>query len=162
MPPSPPTPAQVEVIAKDYLDLKDKFLQAKLAATEIEQELSAKGEVLRQLASDFGSGTAEKSKLLHGLAYEVMVTFGQSVSIDAAAVENFRLALVKTDQPRLLKKLFEKTIRWSLNPRASELVRGEKLSDRLRSLFARCEVVKAKTPSLSVREKTDSRVSSKN
>ena len=153
MTPSPPTPAEVEVLAKEYLDLKDKFLQAKLAATEIELQMRAKGEVLKDLVAKFGSQHAEKSRLLYGLKCEVMVTTGQSVSIDAAAVETFREALVKADQPRLLKKLFEKTIRWTLHPQASELVRGEKLSDKLRSLFAKCEVVKAKTPSLNVREK---------
>jgi hypothetical protein len=41
---------------------------------------------------DFGSSHAEKSKLLHGITQEMMVTFGSAVSIDAAAVERFRLA----------------------------------------------------------------------
>lgn len=148
-----PSPQEVDQIAKKYLDLKDKFMQAKLAATELEQQMSYEAEVLRKLASDFGSAHAEKSKLLHGLKWEVMVSFSQSVTIDAAAVENFRQALVKEDKPGLLKKLFDKSLRWTLNPQASVIVRSEKLSTKLRSLYAKCEVVKPKTPSLSVREK---------
>lgn len=150
---SSPSPEQIDQHAKEYLALKDKLLQAKLAYSEIQQQMECTESILKNWGATFGSAHAEKSKLLHGLGYEVMVTFGQSVSIDASAVETFRDALAKADQPRLLKKLFDKTIRWTLHPQASEIVRGEKLSDKLRSLFAKCQVVKERSPSLQVREK---------
>ena len=155
--PSPAPPElfaeQIDTLAKQYLAVKDKAMQAKLEVRACEREMEAKGELLRKAVEEFGGAHAEKSKIVHGLKYEAVVTFGQSVSIDAAAVENFQLALVKEDKPRLLKKLFDKTIRWTLNPQASEFVRGEKLSDRLRSLFAKCQVVKERTPTLTVRMK---------
>lgn len=150
---TPPSLAGIDQQAKDYLDLKRQVLDAKLALTHLQQKMDAKGEILKEIVAKFGSAHAEKSKLFHGLAYEVMVTFGQSVSIDAAAVENFRLALVAEDQPRLLHRIFEKTIRWTLSPQASEMVRGEKLSTKLKALFAKCQVVKEKTPNMTVREK---------
>jgi hypothetical protein len=148
-----PSPAELDQVAKQYLDLKDKVMTAKLAYAELQQEMELKGESLKDTVAKFGSAHAEKSKLMHGLAYEVVVTFGQTVSIDAVAVDRFRHELVMNKKTRLLKKLFEQTVRWTLNPQASEIVRGEKLSDKLRSLFAKCQVMKERTPSLSVREK---------
>lgn len=44
-------------------------------------------------------------------------------------------------------------IRWTLQPQASEVVRGSKLSDRLRGLAAKCWLTKANTPRVIVREK---------
>jgi hypothetical protein len=84
---------------------------------------------------------------------EVMVTYGQTVSVDEAAVETFRLALQKDGKARLLKTIFEKTIRWTMQPQASEIIRGSKLSDRLRGLWAKCQIVTARTPSVTVRAK---------
>jgi hypothetical protein len=150
---SAPNPAEIDRLSKEYLELKDKLFTAQLASGEISQQLTLKGELLKQMVSDFGSAHAEKSKLLHGLQYEVMATFGQTVTIDAAAVETFRDALRKSKQMRLLGKLFEKTIRWSLNPEASKIVRGSTLSKKLVDLFAKCEVVKSRTPTLQVRAK---------
>jgi hypothetical protein len=149
-----PKPADVDQLAKEYLKLKEDFLQAKLAATEIGTNLEAKAETLRLIVGRFGSSHAEKSKLLHGIKHEVMVTYGQSVSIDAAAVENFREALKQAKQSRLLNTIFQKTIRWTLQPQASELIRGSRLTDKMRALAAKCEVIKPKTPSVTVRAKS--------
>jgi len=80
-----------------------------------------------------------------------MVTFGQSVSIDAAAVERFRIALAESDQSRLSRKIFEKTIRWSLTPEYGSVVKASKLSKPLLALYSQCEVIKARAPSLVVR-----------
>jgi hypothetical protein len=148
-----PTPVEVDQLSKEYLELKDKLFTAQLTVTEISEKMVSKAEALREMTSQFGSAHSEKSKLLHGLGYEVMVSFGQTVTIDAAAVETFRDALRKAKQVRMIGKLFEKTIRWSLHPKASEIIRGSTLSDKLRSLFAKCEVVKATTPKLQVRPK---------
>ena len=83
-----------------------------------------------------------------------MSTYGVSTSVDGAAVERFRLELVKAKQARLLKKVFEKTIRWNLSPLASTIIKAEKkLSNKLLALYAQCTVTKAKRPSLIVRPK---------
>ncbi len=149
----PPTPASVDELAKDYLELKDKLLQAQLEVRALQEPLDKKADELRELVREHGSAHAEKSKLLHGISYEVMCSFGQSVSIDAAAVETFREALVKSKQARLLKRIYQKTIRWTLAPDASAIIRNFTLAPKLSGLFAACQVVKDKTPTLIVREK---------
>jgi hypothetical protein len=152
---SAPTPVRVDELAKAYMALKDEYLEARLEAETVAELLEKKAAELKALVSDFGSAHAEKSKLLHGVTHELMVTFGSSVSIDGAAVEKFRLALVAAKKARVLRKLFEKTIRWTLSPLAPTLIKGERqLPQRLLALYAQCEVVKQKTPSLTVREKT--------
>ena len=83
----------------------------------------------------------------------MIVTFGSSVTIDAAAVERFRLALIESGQSRLLKRDFQKDERWTMMPQAAVIINGEKLSTALLSLYSQCQVVKPKTPSLVVREK---------
>ena len=148
-----PDPSSIDLRAKRFLELKEKVLQAKLAVRDAEQQMSAEEELLKEWGRKYGGAHAEKSKLLHGLAYEVMVTFGQTVSMDGVAVEALRTALQEQKQTRLLKKIFEQTVRWTLNPQASEIVRSSRLSDKLRSLFARCQVVKERAPSLTVRLK---------
>jgi hypothetical protein len=69
------------------------------------------------------------------------------------AVERFRLALVESNQSRLLKRVVRKDERWTMTPQAAVIIKGEKLSNALLSIFSQCEVVKQKTPSLVVREK---------
>jgi len=148
-----PNPQEIDKLSKEYLELQEKQLTARLALGEISQQMTLIGETLRDMVSKHGSAHAEKSKLLHGLEYEVMATFGQTVVIDGAAVETFRDALKQAKQVRLLGKLFEKTIRWTLNPEASKLVRSSTMSKKLSDLFAKCEVVKPITPRLQVRPK---------
>lgn len=148
-----PTPEAIDQLCTEYSALKEKLLTAQLRMAEIGIELDRKAEALRSLVGERGSAHAEKSKILHGVKQEIVVSYGQSVSVDAAAVEKFRLALVKENKARLLKTLFEKTVRWTLQPQASDLVRGSKLSDKLRSLAAQCWITKAQTPRVQVREK---------
>lgn len=149
-----PSPVRVDELAKEYMALKEKYLDARLKAEFAAEQVEKLAEVLKPLVSDYGSAHAEKSKVMHGVKWEVMVTYGSSVVIDGAAVEKFRLALVAAKQGRLLKKFFEKTIRWSLSPLAPALIKGEQqLPKSLLALYAMCEVVKPRTPSLQVREK---------
>jgi hypothetical protein len=110
-------------------------------------------EELIRLVRDFGSARAEKSLLLHGITSELMVTFGQSVTIDSAAVERFRAALVEEQKSRLLKSVFTQTIRWDMSPNAAAIIKGSKLSKPLLAFYSQCQVVKDKSPSLAVREK---------
>lgn len=149
-----PTPAQIDDKAGEYDALKDKLVKATLAAKEAAVPLDKLKKELIDMVRDFGSAHAEKSKLLHGITREMMVTFGSSVSIDATAVERFRLALVKANQARLLKKLFLQDVRWSLSPEAPAIIKGEKLSQPLLALYSEVEVINPKSPSLQVREKS--------
>ena len=117
-------------------------------------------ELLITQVREFGSAHAEKSKLLHGLEWEVLATFGSSNVLDGAAVETFRLALLQEKKTRLLKKVFEKVIRWTMADTAGAFLRTEheagKFPDRLYALFARCSVPKELTPRLQVRPKKNS------
>jgi hypothetical protein len=146
-------PAQVDEKAEQYYRLKAALDEATEAAKLRCLPLAQLKEELVQLVRDFGSAHAEKSRLLHGITQEMMVAFGSSVSIDAAAVERFRLALLEANQSRLLKKIFTKDIRFTMSPEAAVIIKGEKLSTGLLAIFSQVEVVKQKAPSLVVREK---------
>jgi len=149
-----PTPAVVDAKAADYNALKAALLKAFQACEEAQKPLEKLKEELVELVRDYGSTHAEKSKLLHGVSWEMMATFGQSVSIDTAAVERFRLALVKASQARLLKRVFDKDIRWTLRPDFGEIIKGEKLSKPLLALYSQCQDIKPSAPRLVVREKS--------
>ena len=150
----PPPPPRVDQLAKQYLALKEKAEEAAQAAVDALKPVQAMAEELRELVRQHGSVHSEKSKLLHGIDYEVMATSGQSAVIDAGAVETFRVALVKKKQARLLRRMFEKTVRWSLLAGSAAIVKGETLSAPLMALYAKCQVVKDKTPTLTVRLKS--------
>lgn len=153
-----PTPAEVDEKAKEYLHLKFEITRILQKAADDTNAKTVRMAELREemtkLVTAHGSAHAEKSKLLHGIEYEIMGTFGSSVSIDAAAVERFRLELVKEQQSRLLRKMFDKTVRWTLSPIAATIIKGEKLGKTLLALYSQCEVVTPKSPSLTVREKS--------
>jgi hypothetical protein len=103
------------------------------------------------LVEEFGSAHAEKSKLLHGIRYEMLATFGMSTSIDAAAAERFANARRVTKQTRLLNRMFDQQIRYTLAADASSIIRSVELSKPLLALFAACQVTKPRTPILKVR-----------
>jgi hypothetical protein len=104
------------------------------------------------LVEEFGSAHADKSKLLHGIRYEIMATFGTSTSIDAAAVERFASALRLAKQTHLLTRIIEQNIRCTLAPDASSVIRSVALPKPLLTLFAQCQVTKPRTPTLKVRQ----------
>jgi hypothetical protein len=148
-----PKPAEVDEKAEQYYRLKAALDEATEAAKLRCLPLVQLKEELVDLVRNFGSAHAEKSRLLHGVTHEMVVTFGQSVSVDAAAVERFRLALLESEQSRLLKKIFLQDVRFTLAPEAALVIKGTKLSNALLSLYSQCQVVKQKAPSLVVREK---------
>ena len=148
-----PAPEAIDRQLRTYRELLERYKAAKSLAVELENQVEIHAEIIKDLVTKYGSSHAEKSKLLHGLQYEAMCTYSQYASIDAAAVETFREALRKSDQSRLLSKVFEKTIRWTLKSEASEIVRGSKLTTKLQALWAKCIVLKDRNPSLQVREK---------
>lgn len=149
-----PTPQEIDAQAKKYVELQEKTMEAKLALRDCEQQLSLQADLVRGLVDKYGGAHAEKSKILYGLKFEAMCSYGQTVKIDPAAVENFRLKLVEADKPRLLRQMFEKRVSWLLNPQASTIIRSEKLPDELAAEWAKCEIIQAKTPILKVREKS--------
>jgi hypothetical protein len=149
-----PTQPEIDKLAEEYQSLEKEFDRAEGELKAAAAKLDQKADELIRLVTSFGSAHAEKSKLLHGIRFEIMSTQGVSTSIDGAAVERFRLELVKSKQARLLKKVFEKTIRWNLSPMASVIIKAEKkLSNKLLALYAQCTVSKAKKPGLTVRPK---------
>lgn len=150
---SAPSPGQVDEKAEQYYRLKAALDEATENAKLRCLPLAQLKEELVQLVRDFGSAHADKSRLLHGITSEMMLTFSQSVSIDSVAVERFRAALVEEQKSRLLKSVFTQTVRWDMVPEAAVIIKGSKLSKPLLALYSQCQVVKDKAPSLVVREK---------
>jgi hypothetical protein len=103
------------------------------------------------LVEEFGSVQAKKSKLLHGIQYEIMATFGMSTSIDAAAAERFAIALRDAKQTQLLNRIFDQQIRYTLAADASSIIRSVELPKPLLALFSQCQVTRPRTPTLKVR-----------
>lgn len=52
-----------------------------------------------------------------------------------------------------MKRIFLQDVRFTLAPEAAVIIKGEKLSVALLSLYSQCQVVKQKAPSPVVREK---------
>ena len=151
--PTPPTPAELDTLAEEYNAAREMYLQSTLATKDLQQQMELRADKLKEAVKLFGQQYAEKSKLLHGVKFEIMCSYAQTSAIDAVAVEQFRGELQKAKQTRLLGKMFEKSVRYTLRSQASEIVRGEKLTAKLRSLWARCIVLKDIAPKLTVREK---------
>lgn len=149
-----PTAAEIEKLAREYVDRKAKVLEAMLAQRKAAADMDPLHEKCTELVKQFGSAHATKSKLLHGLDWEIMGTFGASTSTDAAAVERLRSKLEETKQTRLLKRLFDKTVRWTLKPTARTEILRPDVDDEIRGLFAVCEVTKDRAPSIEVRPKS--------
>lgn len=152
-----PTPIEIDAKAKEFLALKENVAAIlKKAADDANAKTVRMAELreeITELVTRYGSAHAEKSKLLHGIEYEIMGTFGSSVSYDAAAIEAFRLELVKEKQSRILRKVFDKTVRWTLSPIAATIIKGEKLGAKLLALYSKCEVVTPRTPVITPRLK---------
>jgi hypothetical protein len=146
-----PSPAEVDELVLEFSRLESKALEAYRVAEELERPREAFEERLVLLVEEWGSPHASKSKLLVGTSSEVLATFGSTRSIDAAAVEGFRIALQQAGRVRVIKKLFEECISWRLVDGADSIIRGEQLSDRLQAAYARCFTEKPRAPSLKVR-----------
>jgi hypothetical protein len=159
MPAVPPKPEEIDELAEKYERARTDFLQATLAMAEANKPIGPLKEQILALIEKFGSVHAEKSKILRGLIWEAMGTWGQSQSLDHAAVETFRLALVKAKQSRLLKKIFVAETRWKLAPEASAIVKSTKLAPKLLALFAQCSVTAAIAPRLKVEKQKKATVS---
>jgi len=148
---TPPTAVDIDRLAVQFLELEQKADEAYKIATELDEPHEKMKEELICLVEEFGSAKAEKSQLLHGLHYEMMATFGSITSLDAAAVERFAQALRIAKQTKLLSRIFEQTIRYTLRPDAGTIIRAVALPKAQLALFAQCQVSKTRTPILKVR-----------
>ena len=75
----------------------------------------------------------------------------QSMSAEMIGVEAFRQGPVKAKTyADPLKKVFEKTERWTLARNASEIIRSMKLPPKV-LIYAQCAVTRERTPFLDVR-----------
>jgi hypothetical protein len=148
-----PSPAEIDLKAIEYNDLEAELIAAKEAVPIAAKPVAEMKAELIDLVRDFGGAHAEKSKLLHGIAWEMMATFGQSMTQDAAAIDRLRMALKKAKKARLLKKLFKQDIRWTFQAASAEIVKREKLSPTLMQKLLLCFVPTDRTPTLDVREK---------
>ena len=148
-----PSPAEIEKLALEYNKLKDELLEAILESKTLGAELAPVKEKCIEWVRQFGTAHAKKSKLLHGIKWEMMATFGSSSSADAAAIEKLRQHLLTVKKTRLLKLMFEMTPRWTLKETARVEILKPGVDDEIRALFALCEVPSDNTPKLEVRLK---------
>src|SRR5579863_9541642 len=117
-----PKPDAVDEFALEFDRLDRELVKAQEAAKEAAKPVAVlKGELI-ELVDKFGGPHMKASKLLHGIAWEMMGTFGSGLSQDSAAVERLRAALKKAGKTRLLKKLFTQDIRWTFSSNAMEIV----------------------------------------
>ncbi len=82
-----PNGETVDAYAAEFKRLEKDLKAATEKAADAAAPFKAVKEQLILLVKKYGSQHAEKSKLLHGLAWELMGTFGQSTTQDAAAIQ---------------------------------------------------------------------------
>jgi hypothetical protein len=152
-----PMPAEVDARAQEFSDLEKAIAKLNVDLQASRRELTAKESALIDLVRSFGGPHAAKSKIVHGIVWEIIATFAQYTTQDAAAVERFRLALVDAKKGRLLKKLFDRDVRWTMKAGAGQVLAAETLSPKLKSellgLLLLCSSTQDKKPSLDVRQK---------
>jgi len=148
-----PMPVEVDAQAEGFHQLELELTKAQAELTTARKKLQEREAELIELVRSCGGPHAQKSKILHGIVWEMVATFGQYTTQDGAAVERFRLALAKAKKTRLLKKIFSVDVRYTLQSGASEILKTEQLSPRLMSLLLQCSVTGDRKPSLDVRPK---------
>ncbi|HEY3972300.1 MAG TPA: hypothetical protein VGM18_04800 [Candidatus Sulfotelmatobacter sp.] len=148
-----PLPAELDPLAEQFHDLELGLSSARREVTAKQAALAKMELEFIELVRSHGSTHAEKSKILHGIVWEMVATFSQYTTQDGAAIERFREALVKAKKTRLLKKIFEADTRWTMKASAAEIVKTEQLTPTLMALLLQCSVTKDRKPSLDVRQK---------
>jgi hypothetical protein len=148
-----PSAADIDLKAIEYDALEQKLIEAREAVPVAAEPVAKMKAELIELVRACGGPHREKSKILHGILWEMMATFGQGMTQDTAAIERLRLALKKAKQARLLKQLFQQDIRWTFKSSAVEVVKRQKLSPTLMKLVLSCFVPEDRTPTLDVRPK---------
>lgn len=146
-------PADVDERAEQFEKLKESIEKARLEYTCCQRELATKESLLIELVRTNGGPHATKSKILHGIVWEMVATFSQYTAQDATAVERFRQALVDAGLTRLMKKIFQEDTRYTLKASGDEIVKTGKLTPKLMALLLQCSTTQDKKPSLDVRRK---------
>jgi hypothetical protein len=144
-------PDRIDQLAQEYVELRDAVDKATQIVLERQEPANKMREILIMLVSEHGSLHAAKSKLLRGMKYELMATYGSTTSLDAAAIETFRAACLKNGQKSIVDRIFDTSVRYTISPEGRAL--AQMLPLKLLGMFAKCEVSKPKTPVLVVREK---------
>lgn len=157
-PAAPPKAEAIDGFAGEYKRLEKIIDDAKAEFAKVKKNQGADLDKLHvaliELVRAFGGKHHEKSKLLQGIDWELMATFGESHGIDSNAVERLRLALKAAGKTKLLKKLFTEEKSWRLAPNAAEILRSEgKLPDELAMAALACFTFTPSTPRLDVRPK---------
>lgn len=151
-----PLPAAVDETAENFHQLEEELAEAQ-RELDIARKLVTDRELeLIELVRRHGGPHAQKSKILHGIIWEIVATFSQYTTLDSVAVDRFRHELVMRKKTRLLKKLFTQDVRWSLNAGAAQIAQSEKLPPKLLALLLQCSVTQDRKPSLDVRQKRKS------
>jgi hypothetical protein len=151
-----PTPQEIDEAAKEYCDLEkqidDLYLESRKKIEPLNERLKPLGEKLKTWGQEFGGAHASKSKLLTGLAYEVMTTVASSTSLDQAVVSVFLEACKKAGKSRIFAKLFDTLTVYRTQPAADQTARTE-LTPRLALAFSRCFITKTQAPRMEVRSR---------
>lgn len=148
-----PYPNEVDRLSEEFHEIELELSEAKQKLDEARSLVANRETELIELVRRHGGPHAQKSKILHGLVWEIVGTFGQYTVLDSTAVERFRHELVMRKKTRLLKKLFTQDVRWSLNAGAAQIAQAEKLPPKLLALLLQCSVTQDRKPSLDVRPK---------
>jgi hypothetical protein len=149
-----PTPQEIDDAAKEYCDLEKQideiFAAAKKKIEPLNDRLAPLSEQLKAWGENFGGAHATKSKLLTGLAYEVMTTISSITSLDQAVVAAFLDACKKAGQSRIFAKLFDALTVYRTKPGADQVARAT-LPPRLAVAFMRCFITNTNAPRMEVR-----------
>jgi hypothetical protein len=151
-----PTPARVDELALEHNSLDSKLdeiqAEADKQAKEPREKLSKLVAELKELVDEFGSQHEKKSKLLHGIEWEMMLTASSSISVDNAAVERM-VGWAKGDKKKkeIIESLFTPVTRWDLTPNASVIVQAPGIPTQAKKLFAACLIVTPSQPRFKVR-----------
>jgi hypothetical protein len=154
-----PTPQEIDDAAKQYCELEQQIDDEHLALRKKIEPLNARlkplAEKLKAWGEEFGGVHATKSKLLTGLAYEVMTTAASSTSLDQAAAGLFYEVCKKVGKSRIFGRLFETLTVYRSQPGADQVARTE-LTPRLALAFARCFITKSQATRMEVRPRKTS------
>lgn len=140
------TAVAIDEHAEEYNQLVKLAEVAKVAVDEKKDELV-------KLAKKSGAMPpgAAKSLRLSGATYDITASFGTSSSIKELVVDKIRDELAAAHTPKLFDHLFVTHTSHVVAPTAPAVL--EKLSKKVRGLFARVMATKPKSPSLKVEKR---------
>jgi hypothetical protein len=150
-----PKPDAVDEFAVEFDRLDRELTKAVDAARDAAKPVATLKSELIELVKKFGGPHGKSSKLLHGIFWELMGTYGKTTVTDNAAIERFRVALQRRHKTALLKKLFSPDVRWTFSSQAMEIIKAEKkpLTPKLMGLLLMCFDTRDCTPKLDARPK---------